>query len=212
MPLNQQIVRVSLLVRNTINHSIRAMPRDYTQLPPNQIRKRDRAVDDEAWIRAFLHTAPYGVLATVNESRPFINSNLFVYDEPAHAIYLHTARVGRTAGNIRNGENGLATCFSTFRMGRILPAETALNFSVEYEGVTIFGPATIIDDPEAARAALQLLLDKYAPHLRPGRDYRSTTDEELERTAVYRIDIESWSGKRNEKPADFPGAFTYDPE
>ncbi len=188
------------------------MPRDYTQFPPNQIRKRDRAVDDDGWIRNFLRTAPYGVLATLHESRPFINSNLFVFDESAHALYLHTARVGRTAGNVRTGDDGSETCFSSFRMGRILPAETALNFSVEYESVTVFGRARIIEDVETSRSALQLLLDKYAPHLRPGRDYQPISDAELERTAVYQVDVASWSGKRNAKPPDFPGAFTYDPQ
>jgi len=187
------------------------MPRDYTQLPPNHIRKRDRAIEDDTWIRRFLRTAPYGVLATVNDGRPFLNSNLFVFDESAHALYLHTARVGRTAGNVRAGEEVLVTCFTTFRMGRILPAATALNFSVEYEGVTVFGAARIIEDVERSRYALQMLLDKYAPHLMPGRDYHPITDEELERTAVYQINIDMWSGKRNRKPPDFPGAFTYEP-
>jgi nitroimidazol reductase NimA-like FMN-containing flavoprotein (pyridoxamine 5'-phosphate oxidase superfamily) len=30
-----------------------------------------------------------------------------------------------------------------------------------------------------------------------GEDYRPITDEELKRTSVYAIAIESWSGKRN---------------
>jgi hypothetical protein len=54
-----------------------------------------------------------------------------------------------------------------------------------------------------------LLLDKYAPHLKPGRDYRPIVDAELARTAVYRIQIESWSGKRKQATPDFPGAFYY---
>lgn len=139
----------------------------------------------------------------------FINSNLFVYDESAHALYFHTHRVGRTSGIVQDVEGGLRTCFSTYRMGRILPAAEALHFSVEYEGVSVFGLIKILPDAEASRFALQLLLDKYAPHLRPGRDYRPIADEELERTTVYRIEIESWSGKRNVKPSDFPGAFEY---
>ena len=55
----------------------------------------------------------------------------------------------------------------------------------------------------------QLLLDKYAPHLQPDRDYRPTTDEELARTTVFRIDIEAWSGKKKEVAPDFPGAYYY---
>ena len=186
------------------------MPRDYSAAPPNEVRRRDRAVTDEQWIRSFLHRAPYGTMATTIDGRPFINSNLFCFDESAHALYLHTARVGRTHSNVnaRGQASSVPVCFSTFSMGRLLPAAEALNFSVEYSGVTVFGQARIVEGSEA-EYALQILLDKYAPHLRPGRDYRSITEDELARTAVYRIDIESWSGKKKEAEPDFPGAFVY---
>ena len=185
------------------------MPKDYGALAPNEVRRRDREVTDEAWIRAYLGAAPYGVLATVDEGQPFINSNLFVYDEDTHAVYIHTARVGRTQANIDNYESGIPACFSTFSMGRLLPAKEALEFSVEYEGVTVFGTAKKVTDDSQAERALQLMLDKYAPHLRPERDYRPITADELKRTAVFKVTVESWSGKRKEVAPDFPGAFYY---
>lgn len=183
------------------------MPRDYGTHPPHQVRRRDRAVEDDAWIREMLHTAPVGALATVNDGQPFINSNLYVYDEAAHCIYMHTAQVGRTQANV--GDEGIPACFSISTMGRLLPADEALEFSVEYGGVTVFGQATLVTDAEVGHHALQLLLDKYAPHLRPGRDYRPITPEELKRTAVFRISIDNWSGKKKEVADDFPGAFFY---
>ena len=182
------------------------MSRTYAEEPRAQVRRRDRAVDDEQWIKDLLHRAPMGAMATVHDGQPFINSNLFVYDEAAHAIYLHTARVGRTRANI---EGETRVCFSVSEMGRLLPADTALEFSVEYGGVVVFGRGAVVVEPDEASAALQALLDKYAPHLRPGRDYRATTQQELARTAVYRIAIEEWSGKRKQVPEDFPGAFRY---
>lgn len=170
----------------------------------SRIRRRDRG-KDEAWVRAFVQRAPYGFLATVgDEGQPFLNSNLFVYDEDRHCIYLHTHRTGRTRDNLARPEK---VAFGVAGMGRLLPAPEALEFSVEYAGVTVFGPGRIVEEPDEARHALQLILDKYAPHLRPGRDYRSTTDDELARTAVYRIDIETWSGKQKAVEPDFPGAF-----
>lgn len=147
-----------------------------------------------------------GTLATVHDGQPFINANLYVYDEAAHAIYMHTAQVGRTRANVEQDE---WVCFSINEMGRLLPADEALEFSVEYAGVVVFGSAQLVEDSGEGRHALQLLLDKYAPHLKPGRDYRATTDEELARTTVYRIRIERWSGKKKEAEADFPGAFFY---
>jgi nitroimidazol reductase NimA-like FMN-containing flavoprotein (pyridoxamine 5'-phosphate oxidase superfamily) len=188
------------------------MPRDWAARAPAAVRRADRAVADDAWIRGALAAAPYGTLATAHDGRPFLNANLFAYDEARHAVYLHTARVGRTAANVdAAGLDGAPVCFGVFRMGRMLPADEALAFSVEYEGVTVFGTARRVDDPEEARHGLQLLLDRYAPHLRPGRDYRGVTDEELARTAVWRVDVEDWAGKRKAAPADFPGAFVFDP-
>jgi hypothetical protein len=170
-----------------------------------RMRRSDKAADDR-WIRALLHRAPTAALATVSAGQPFINMNLFVYDEAAHAIYMHTAGEGRTRTNVE-GEARIS--FAVWEMGRLLPADTALEFSVEYAGVVVFGRASIIQDEKEAQRALQMLLDKYAPQLRPGRDYRPITAEEIARTSVYRIAIEAWSGKDNFKPADYPGAFFY---
>ena len=183
------------------------MSKDFTQVAPNTVTRKDREVQDEGWIKGLLRRAPVGVLATVHDGQPFLNTNLFVYDEARGAIYMHTAKVGRTRSNIEADER---VCFSANEMGRMLPADEAQNFSVEYAGVVAFGRASIIENLEEARDALQMLLDKYAPHLKPGGDYRPPVVEEVKRTSVYRIRIESWSGKKKEVEADFPGAYRYE--
>ncbi|MGD2153821.1 MAG: pyridoxamine 5'-phosphate oxidase family protein [Gemmatimonadales bacterium] len=175
--------------------------------PINEVRRRDKAVTEEDWIKAFLHSGAWGALATVAEGQPFIHTSLYVYDEGAHAIYLHTAREGRTRSNL---EGDGRVCFSVAEMGRILPDEAAAEFSVEYAGVTVFGGGSVVDDDEEKRRALQLLMDKYAPQLKPERDYRPPDQEELDRTSVLRVEIASWSAKKNEKAADFPGAYRYE--
>jgi uncharacterized protein len=171
----------------------------------NQVRRSDRAVDEEGWIRHLLKRAPTGYLATVSDGQPFLNSNLFVYDGDSHVLCLHTARKGRTRSNI---EREPRVCFTVSEMGRLLPADTALEFSVEYRSVVVFGRAEIVDDDAEATTALQMLLDKYFGHLKAGRDYRPPVHEELRRTTVIRVNIDSWSGKKKEV-GEFPGAFTY---
>jgi nitroimidazol reductase NimA-like FMN-containing flavoprotein (pyridoxamine 5'-phosphate oxidase superfamily) len=182
------------------------MSPEYPMSARAEVRRKDRSVTNEEWIRSLLRRAPMGTLATVRNGQPFINMNIFVYDEANHIIYLHTARAGRTPANVEaNGR----VCFGVAEMGRLLPAPTALHFSVEYAGVVVFGRASIVSDEAEAGSALQLLLDKYAPHLRPGRDYRPIQPEELAVTAVHRIEIEEWSGKQKIAPSDHPGAFRY---
>jgi nitroimidazol reductase NimA-like FMN-containing flavoprotein (pyridoxamine 5'-phosphate oxidase superfamily) len=182
------------------------MPEESPAPPLAEVRRRDRAVTDDGWIRGLLQRAPFGTLATVRDGQPFVNMNIFVYDEVMHAIYMHTARAGRTRGNVEANQR---VCFGVSEMGRLLPAPTALHFSVEYSGVVVFGRAMVVEDDAEGERALQKLLDKYAPHLRPGRDYRPIQPEELAVTSVYRIDIEEWSGKQKVAPADHPGAYLY---
>jgi nitroimidazol reductase NimA-like FMN-containing flavoprotein (pyridoxamine 5'-phosphate oxidase superfamily) len=174
--------------------------------PRVDMRRKDRQVNDEDWIRAQLHHAPVGVLATVQQGQPYLNPNLFVYDETRHTIYMHSARSGRTHDDI---EQETQVCFSISAMGRLLPASEALEMSVEFSSVIVFGRARIVEDAAEAARMLQMLLDKYFSHLSPGRDYRPIQAEELKRTAVYCIQIEAWSGKHKQVEADFPGAFNY---
>lgn len=173
-----------------------------------RMRRRDRSVEDGAWIRTLLHRAADGVLSTESNGQPFLNSNLFVYDEGRDAVYMHTAQDGRTRDNILGNGN---VCFSISELGRLLPAATAKAFSAEYASVTVFGRASVVESLTEAREALQLLMNKYFPHLIPGRDYRAITDSELGLTTVIRIDIDEWSGKKKEVEASYPGAFYYRP-
>jgi len=182
------------------------MATDYLKQPYNRVRRADRAENDD-WIREFLEKAPIGTLATVFNDQPFINSNLFVYDAAQHVIFFHTAKTGRTRANVAQDQR---VCFSVSEMGRLLPAEEAMHFSVEYRGVVVFGSASIVSNEAEASRALQLILDKYFPHLQPEKDYRPVVPEEIKRTTVYRIKIEQWSGKQKQVEADFPGAFRYE--
>ncbi|MEX0749990.1 MAG: pyridoxamine 5'-phosphate oxidase family protein [Dehalococcoidia bacterium] len=171
-----------------------------------EVRRKDRQVEDDAFIRSLLHRAPMGIMATVRGGQPFINSNMFVFDEAEHVIYMHSARTGRTASNVEAED---AVCFSVTEMGRLLPSERAFNMSVEYNGVVVFGRARLVEDPLEKRWMLDLLVRKYFPHLAPGDDYRLPNDDELKLTAVYRIVIDEWSGKQKKVEDDFPGAFRY---
>jgi hypothetical protein len=172
----------------------------------SRVRRQGRAVVDEAWIRAFLHRAPTCTFGTVHEGWPFLNSNLFLFDEAAHALYIHTGGAGRTRSNI---EADGRVCVSVGEIGRLLPAEKAADFSLEYASVVIFGRATVVTGPDEIRGALQGQLDKYFPHLRPHREYEPFTDGEMARATVYRVDIEEWSAKEHREPEGFPGAFWY---
>jgi nitroimidazol reductase NimA-like FMN-containing flavoprotein (pyridoxamine 5'-phosphate oxidase superfamily) len=158
-----------------------------------RMRRSDRAVTDEAEIAAHLGRATIGFVATCHGQQPYIHSNLFWFDSRKRTVYFHTALEGRTRENI---EHNPRVCFTVAEMGRLLPADTAYEFSTEYASVCAFGMARVVQADDEKRRALQGLLDKYFPDLRPGQDYQPITVDEMERTAVFAIEIDAWSGKR----------------
>ena len=175
------------------------------------VRRRDRA-EDGVWIEAFLARVPTGILALAGNAgeAPYVNSNIFVYDASDRSLIFHTARLGALRDRVDAGEPAHAT-FHAFTMGRLLPDTRALEFSVEYESVTATGTIDVVSAPDEAERALQQIMDKYAPHLVPDRDYEPATAADLKRTSVYRLRIGSWSGKRKQAPADAAGAYLYTP-
>jgi len=171
----------------------------------NKIRRSDRAKDD-AWIREFLLSGGMGTMATASNDQPFLVTRNFAYDSERHAIYMHGAKKGRTFDTVKTNKR---VCFSVSQMGRLLPADEALEVGIEYAGVVLFGQVKIVEDAAEARRGLQMLMDKYFPHLKSGKDYKPITPEGLKITAVFRIDIESWSGKEKVVEDNFPGAFYF---
>ena len=161
--------------------------------PPNALRRPHLACDD-AWVAAFLAQAEVGSVATRWDAQPFITPTTFWYDPEKAEIYFHSNITGRLRANV---ERHPEACFSAFRSGRLLPSNIALEFSIQYESVAVFGQLRILQEPDESRRALDGLLRKYFPALQPGEHYRPITAGELKRTAVYALAIESWSGKRN---------------
>ncbi len=172
----------------------------------NNIRRQDRAVNDDAWIADFLQRAPVISVAFSDGEQPLVKPTLFVYDARRHAVYFHATQFGRTTDVLPKHPQAALTAFE---MGRLLPAPRAMNFSLEYASVVAYGQIAIVEDEDEAIYALQLLLDKYFPHLKTGDDYIPIQPEELKVTAVFRLDISEWAGKKKEVAEDFPGAFSY---
>jgi len=157
-----------------------------------RIRRQDRAITDDTWIADFLRKADYGVFATCKDGQPFTVARNFAYDADRHVIYFHGARKGRTFDTVGKGTT---VNLNVSEMGELTIGKRAIDFGVNYKGVVVFGRLTVVEDAEEAKQGLQLIMDKHFPHLRPGVDYEAATDEDLKVTAVFRVDIEAWSGK-----------------
>jgi nitroimidazol reductase NimA-like FMN-containing flavoprotein (pyridoxamine 5'-phosphate oxidase superfamily) len=172
------------------------MPRDYQNMPPTALQRLAEYQRDNDWIRAFLRTAKVGHIASARDGQPFLNVTTFWFDEVKHQIIFHSNVTGRIRSNI---EHNSRVGFEASELGKMLPANVALEFSLQFRSVILFGNAHLVNDPEEARRVMYGLIHKYFPEMTAGREFREITDKELKRTSVYAIEIEEWSGKENWK-------------
>jgi nitroimidazol reductase NimA-like FMN-containing flavoprotein (pyridoxamine 5'-phosphate oxidase superfamily) len=169
------------------------MARDYG-IGPTAHQRLSEYRRGEEWIRAFLHEAKVGHIATTWDGQPFVTPSTFWYDEANQRIIFHSNISGRVRANL---ERDSRICLEASQMGKLLPSNIALEFSLQYRSVLVFGSARILEEAEEKREALYGLVRKYFPEMQAGREYRPITEKELKRTSVYAIAIESWSGKEN---------------
>ena len=172
------------------------MPRDYNDQNPTAFQRLPEYKRDDDWIRAFLREARVGHIATSRQRQPFLNPSTFWFDEEKHQIVFHSNVAGRVRSNI---ETNPKVCFEASELGKMLPSNVALEFSLQYRSVLVFGTARLVKEPQEARRVLYGLIKKYFPLMTPGREFRAITDKELRATSVYALQIEEWSGKENWK-------------
>ena len=172
------------------------MPRDYTNHPPTAYQRLPEYKRDDDWVRAFLHAAKVGHIASSLNGQPFLTPSTFWFDEENHQIIFHSNVTGRIRSNL---ESNPQVCFEASELGKLLPSNVALEFSLQYRSVVVFGTVRLVTDEAEARRVLYGLIQKYFPKMRAGKEFREITDKELKHTSVYAIQIEGWSGKENWK-------------
>jgi hypothetical protein len=170
------------------------MKRDYQKAAPVEYQRLPEHRRPDAWVQAFLHSGQIAHIAHLSGDQPFITPTSYWYDEEYNQIIFHSNRVGRLRSNL---EHAPKVCLEVSESGRFLPANTALEFGQQYRSVLVFGRVRILENSQEGRRSLNGLLVKYFPHLKSGQEYRPITDQELDRTSVYALEIGSWSGKEN---------------
>jgi nitroimidazol reductase NimA-like FMN-containing flavoprotein (pyridoxamine 5'-phosphate oxidase superfamily) len=172
------------------------MPRDYTNQKPTAYQRLPEYQRDQEWIRGILREAKVAHIATARDGQPFVTPSTFWFDDDNRQIIFHSNIAGRIRSNI---ETNPRLCIEVSELGKLLPSNVALEFSLQFRSVVVFGSARLIHDPQEARRVLYNLIKKYFPLMAPGREFREITDKELRSTSVYAVQIEEWSGKENWK-------------
>lgn len=163
---------------------------------PMAHQRRPKYVRDDDWIRDLLRRGQVAHIGTRWDDQPFVTPTNYYFDEDSHRLIFHSNIAGRLRANIERHPRVTA---EVSEMGKLLPSNIALEFSLQYRSVIVFGEARLIQDVTEQQKLMHALIAKYFPEMELGKDFRPATEVELKRTTVYGLQIESWSGKENWK-------------
>lgn len=153
------------------------------------MRRKDRLVSEER-AREIIKNAEYAIIMTADkEGQPYGVAVSHVVD--GDKIYFHcAANAGRKLENIRQNPKVCVTCVSNTYIDPEL-------FTHRYESAVAEGIATIVEEKEEKLHALWLVAKKYAPGT--FKDNEEYILPKMDATGIVRIDMETLSGKVNEK-------------
>jgi uncharacterized protein len=155
-----------------------------------------RGVYDREVVHRILDEALICHLGFVVDGQPFVIPTIHV--RVAETIYVHGSPASRM---LRTLEQGVPACVTVTHVDGLVLARSAFHHSMNYRSAVVLGTARVVDDQQKKFEALHALTD----HLMRGRweDIRQPSPEELRRTLVLEIAIESASAKiRTGPPLD----------
>jgi nitroimidazol reductase NimA-like FMN-containing flavoprotein (pyridoxamine 5'-phosphate oxidase superfamily) len=148
--------------------------------------RKDREMPAELAL-SIVDKCEYAALATVNEDgSPYCIPISIVRD--GNSIYFHCAHEGQKSANMKNNSKVCVACVGNTRV----PDN---KFTTEYESAVVFGVAKEVDSEQDKTHALRLLCMRHTPGNMDAFD--EAIAKSLSRTAVWRIEIEQVTGKRN---------------
>lgn len=152
------------------------------------MRRKDRLVSEER-TREIIKNAEYGTLMTADgEGQPYGIAVSHVLE--GDKIYFHCALEGRKLENIRINPKVCMSCVSNAYVDQEV-------YTHRYESAVAEGKAVIVVDREEKLHALRLICGKFAPG--SIKDTDAYILPKMDKTGVVRMDIETLSGKVNQR-------------
>ena len=121
-----------------------------------------------------------------------------IYGRKESNLYFHGANVSRM---LQTMEAGVSVSINVTRTNALVLARSAFHHSLNYESVTLFGKAHLVEDDAEKNEALRIISDQVLA----GRwqEVRKPNEKELNVTKVLKFKIEEGSAKiRNEGVGD----------
>lgn len=156
---------------------------------PRPMRRSDREITDRAEILALMDRCQVMYLAMSQGEQPYVLPLNFAYEEREDGliIYFHGALSGRKADLLR--DNPLC-CLAMTASYQLIRGEQACQWGAAFASVLAEGRASLIQDEVGRLQALGCLMKRYGYRGEP-----SFQPEVLQRTALYRVEVQRLSAK-----------------
>lgn len=152
-------------------------------------RRKDRTMKTSREMELLLERMPVGRLAVTTKDGPYIVAVNYLFFEGS--IYFHSGLSGRKVEALQADSR---VCFLVDEVGPQVLWEQGCGISQIYKSVVCFGKADFVEGPIEKRGILERMVQKYVPSSYP---FSPMKDQNVKKTAVVRIVIESMSGKAN---------------
>lgn len=152
-----------------------------------EMRKTKKRIDSQAELWGVLADAQVLYLAMSQGDEPYVVPMSFGLLDGA--VFLHSGPKGLKMDILRANPK---VCFSATTDYSVLTAEEACKWSLKFCSVVGFGRADEVTDEAAKAQALEAIMKHYS-----GRDDWEFNDQGLAMASVWRIEVESLSGKRS---------------
>ena len=160
------------------------------------MRRKDREITDRTEIDALLSRSKVCRVAFAVDSEPYLVPLSHGYDAKDGALFFHTAKEGRKIDCI---EANPRVCFEVEGLAEVKEGdERACSWGARYESVIGFGTIVELTSAEEKERALRCTMGQQA-----GEEKSWTfAPKMVEATRVWRLDIESLTGKRSVRPRE----------
>ena len=148
------------------------------------MRRKEQEITDRAAIESIIARSTVCRLALSEDDQPYIVPLCFGYED--NVLYFHTAREGKKMDTLKKNNR---VCFEVDCDHELVTGETACKWSMKYRSVVGFGKASLVDDPESKRKAVDIVMQHYGG--RPS-DYSTTI---MDKMLVIKVEIENMTGK-----------------
>lgn len=159
-------------------------------------RRPDRGFYDKETVYAILDKEFICQIAFVFEGYPVVIPT--IYGRKDDSLYFHGANVSRM---LQTMEQGVPVSINVTRTNALVLARSAFHHSLNYESVTVFGKAKLVQDDADKLEALKIISDQILKNR--WSEVRLPSEKELNVTKVLKMTISEGSAKiRNEGVGD----------